>query len=154
MPSRPRRAERRGPGPGRISVLGATRHRVPRAFVLEVVRAALRHGGRPDAEVSVLLTDDAGIADLHGRFLGDPTPTDVMSFALDDGIDLVVSVPCARREARRRGHRWRDELALYLVHGVLHACGHDDHATRARARMRRAERAILATLALQVARFP
>lgn len=127
------------------------RPRTARAFLEGVVAAALADVGRRQLEVSLLLTDDAGIAELHGRFLDDPTPTDVMSFANEDGVDIVVNVECARRVARRRGHSIRAETALYVVHGILHACGYDDSTPRKRTRMRAAEARILGTLRLRYA---
>jgi probable rRNA maturation factor len=57
-----------------------------------------------------------------------------------------VSVERARVEARRRDLSPERELALYVVHGCLHLCGFDDRAPRPRARMRAAERAVLARL--------
>jgi probable rRNA maturation factor len=114
------------------------------------VATTLAFAGRPDKAVSLLLTDDAGIAQLHADYLGDPTPTDVMSFDVDDTAEIVVSVQTARRVAAERGHRARAELALYVVHGLLHTLGYDDLAARDRARMRRAERAVLQQLGLVV----
>lgn len=126
------------------------RPRTDRAFVERVVAAALDFAGRPDQDVSLLLTDDAGIAELHDTFMGDPTPTDVMSFALDAGSEVVVSVETARRVARQNATTIRAEVALYIVHGVLHTVGYDDKDEAARRRMRAAERQVLAKLRLQV----
>jgi probable rRNA maturation factor len=134
---------------GRISVKDRFRPRTERRFVARVIRETLAFADARAREVSLLLTDDREIARVHGEFLGDPTPTDVISFELDDTIDLVVSVECARREARRRGNTIRAELALYVVHGLLHACGYDDRNARERARMRRAEQAVLTRLRLR-----
>ncbi|MBK7875806.1 MAG: rRNA maturation RNase YbeY [Planctomycetes bacterium] len=118
--------------------------------VRRIVRAALAHGGRPDARVGVVLMGDAELARLHEEHLGDPSLTDVIAFDLgaDGGLagEICCSVACARRVARSRGVPVERELALYLVHGALHLCGHDDHAPRARTRMRAAERAVLAAL--------
>ena len=100
--------------------------------------------------VSLLLTDDAEIAQIHDDFLEDATPTDVISFALDGAAELVVSVETASRCARERGHAVREEVALYVVHGLLHLCGHDDKGVRARARMRAAERAVLSSLGIAI----
>ncbi|MCB9889141.1 MAG: rRNA maturation RNase YbeY [Planctomycetes bacterium] len=122
----------------------------PEGVVRDAVAAVLAFVGRPELQVSLLLTDDAEIAALHGTFLGDPTPTDVMSFPMDDGIDVVVSVECARREAAARGHAWQAELSLYVVHGILHACGYDDVDECERARMRAAEARVLESLSLHV----
>lgn len=156
--SRPRRRKAAAARPVRkraprheVAITDAARSRIPRAFLSEVAAAALEVGGRPGLPVSLLLTDDAGISVVHAEHLDDPTATDVISFDLDDSADLVVSVETAARIAAREGHRMRDEVALYVIHGLLHVCGHDDHAARARARMRRAELEVLQRLGLRVA---
>ncbi|MBL8860794.1 MAG: rRNA maturation RNase YbeY [Planctomycetes bacterium] len=120
------------------------------AEIRRTARAALREGRRADLRLSVALVPDRALARLHAEWLGDPAPTDVLSFDLSDGSssagEIVASHECARRTARARGVDPRRELALYVVHGVLHLCGHDDHAPRQRAAMRAAERRVLATL--------
>ncbi|MFO1030035.1 MAG: rRNA maturation RNase YbeY [Planctomycetota bacterium] len=133
-----------------LELLDRGRPRTPVAFVRRVVQATLAFAERPDLPVSLLLTDDAGIATLHGVHLGDPTPTDVMSFELDGGAEIVVSVQTARRVARSKGHAARAEIALYIVHGLLHTLGYDDVRARDRQRMRRAECSVLAGLDLHV----
>ena len=121
-------------------------------FLERVVAAVREFSERPNLAVSLLLTGDEEIAELHGRFLNDPTPTDVMSFPLDDNsVDLVVNVERAREVAARHGHDDAAEIALYVVHGMLHAVGFDDTTTDARARMRAAERAVMHALELRVA---
>jgi probable rRNA maturation factor len=145
--ARPRRRTRT-----RLEVVDRGRPRTPRALLLRVVREALAFGGRPGLPVSLLLTDDAGIAAVHARWFGDPTPTDVISFLVDDTAELVVSVATARRVARAHGHAVRAEVALYVVHGLLHVLGHDDTTPRARVRMRAAECEVLQRLGLAVAR--
>jgi probable rRNA maturation factor len=127
--------------------------------VRTAVRAALAHGGRAGAGISVLLTDDPTLAELHERFLGDPSPTDVMSFDLGEEEDgpageVVVSVDRAREVAERRGVEHARELALYLVHGVLHLCGFDDHEDGERARMREAEATVLRALGYAPDKLP
>ena len=117
----------------------------------EAVRAALLHGGRPGIGLSVVFLDDAEIAELHGRWLDDPTPTDVIGFELGEDEpgpagELYVSAERARIEADRRGLALERELALYLVHGCLHLCGFDDREPGPRARMRAAEAAVLRAL--------
>jgi probable rRNA maturation factor len=120
------------------------------------VRAALAHGGRPGIDVEVALVSDRHLASLHGRFLGDPAPTDVISFDLgEDGGpagEIYVSVDRARAVARERGDPIERELALYLVHGALHLCGFDDGSPRQRKRMRAAESSVLDGLGLGGAR--
>ena len=133
-----------------LEVLDHGRPRTERAFLRRVVRATLRFAGRERLPVSLLLTDDREIARLHGEYLGDPTPTDVISFDLDGSAEIVVSVETARRVAKQSGHLVRAEVALYVVHGLLHVCGFDDLRPRERRRMRDAERAVMRSLRLAV----
>lgn len=121
------------------------------AFLERVVGAVRTFVGRSDLRVSILFTDDARIAGLHGQFLGDPTPTDVMSFDLDGDAELVVSVETAAREAGR-AVPVHHEVALYVVHGLLHLNGFDDIDVDDRARMRDAEREVLASIDVHVRR--
>ena len=114
----------------------------------EVAAAALAHGGRPGLVLSLVFVDDGALASLHGRFLGDDSPTDVMSFDLGEetpgpGGELYVSVDRAGSLAAERGVPVERELALYVVHGVLHLCGFDDHEPAERRVMREAERAVM-----------
>ena len=125
--------------------------RSDRPFLHRVVENVLDFTSHSGLEISVLLTDDDGIAELHGESLDDPTPTDVLSFGMDDSVDLVVNVQRAREEAPRRGTTLRADLALYVVHGMLHACGYDDGEERDRARMRAAERGVMERLGLRYA---
>jgi probable rRNA maturation factor len=123
------------------------------ATVTAAVGAALEHGGRPGIEIEVVFVDDARIVELHGRWLGDDAPTDVISFDLGQDQpgpagELYVSVDCAVRVAAERGLDPMRELALYVVHGTLHLCGLDDHGDEERARMRAAEAAVLRPLGL------
>ncbi len=112
------------------------------------VEAALAHGGRAGLAVEVVLLDDPSLAALHDQWLGDPSVTDVMAFDLGDegegpAAEVYASVDRARELARERGVDWGRELALYLVHGTLHLCGHDDHEDEERAAMRAAEAAVM-----------
>jgi len=91
---------------------------------------------RPTAECSVLLVDDAAIATLNARYRRVSAPTDVLAFPMAEGRfrdlsghllgDVVISVETARRQAGPAG--LEAELALLLVHGILHLLGHD-HGT-------------------------
>jgi probable rRNA maturation factor len=115
--------------------------------------ALARAAARRPVRLELALLDDREMAALHRRHLGVPGTTDVLSYALQDGPEglhgaLAVGWEVARREALRRGHPPYHEALLYAVHGTLHLLGHDDHAPRDRARMRRAERRWLAALGL------
>ncbi len=105
-------------------------------------RAAEFLGGCPPGELSlVFLTDDA-LARLHAEFLGDPAPTDVITFAGDPSLgvagEICVSADAARRQASG-AREFSSELTLYVVHGWLHLAGYDDLQPAKKRVMRRAE---------------
>lgn len=93
----------------------------------------------------MVFVGDRTLAALHGRWLDDCAPTDVMAFDLrgdPSGPEgqIWVSVERARAVARAHDVPAADELALYVAHGVLHLCGHEDRSRLGRSRMRAAER--------------
>jgi probable rRNA maturation factor len=116
----------------------------------DLVRRVLAGEGIEHAEMSIALVDDAAIHALNRRHLGHDWPTDVISFPLSGpgettlSGELVVSAEMAAATASRAGADPRDELALYVVHGLLHLCGYDDQSAQDRARIRRREGEILA----------
>jgi probable rRNA maturation factor len=93
------------------------------------------------AELSVWLCEDEAMTELHGRYLGDYSPTNVMSFAQREGEfgdvapevlgDVVISLATAERDAREAGGSLDDEVAYLLVHGILHLVGYDHEGAQA-----------------------
>jgi probable rRNA maturation factor len=119
--------------------------------VERVTAAALEHGDRAGWTLSVVFVDDARLAEMHDTYLGDSSPTDVLTFDLGpqgEGPrgELYVSVERAEAMAVERGVTVARELALYVVHGALHLCGFDDSEPQMRASMRVAEREVMAGL--------
>ncbi|WP_406693650.1 rRNA maturation RNase YbeY [Singulisphaera sp. Ch08] len=111
-------------------------------------RVLLGEGVR-QAEISIVLVDDQTIHALNDRHLGHNWPTDVITFPLSEPDDttlaaeLVVSAEMAVVTARQAGTDPCAELALYVVHGLLHLCGYDDQTPEDRIRIRRREDEIL-----------
>ncbi len=125
----------------------------------DVVRRTLALEGVEAGSISVALVDDAAIRVINARHLGHDWPTDVISFGLSDPGDpelsgeLVVSAEMAAATARAVGAEPFAELALYVVHGLLHLCGHDDRTSEDAASIRAREGEVLAELGL-VNTFP
>lgn len=119
-----------------------------------LIRAACRAlGQRPVAGLNIAIVNDRQIGRLHEEYMGDSRPTDVLAFDLRDDLQseriegqIVVSADTARREAERRGLDQSEELARYVIHGVLHLLGMDDQTPADRQRMRREENRILKEL--------
>ncbi len=126
-----------------IEVLEAYRALVDSDLLEQAVRCALA-AERAEGDVTVMITNDATVADLNQQFLGKEGPTDVLSFpAMDDDSDfvlpaaaveapylgdIIIALPFTQRQAGRLGRPLQDELALLVVHGALHLLGYD-HAT-------------------------
>ena len=109
------------------------------------------------AELSVVLCDDAHIQALNRDHRQIDRPTDVLSFAMQEGEgqltddpvlgDLVISIDTARRQAAELGHSLEHELRVLLVHGLLHLLGYDHETSSGDAEeMRAAEQKLLARL--------
>ncbi len=107
------------------------------------------------AELSLLIVDEEEMARLHQKWMGEPGPTDVLAFPMDEldlrgsrGVshgqlrgsgheeddadvgptvlgDVVLCPPVAARQAAQAGHSEQDELDLLCTHGVLHLLGYD-----------------------------
>jgi len=127
---------------------------IDRARMREVVRAVLDGEGVADAAISLAFVDNPTIHRLNRQFLDHDEPTDVLSFPMSEpgakqlAGELVLGVEVALAEASARGHDVQVELALYVIHGLLHLCGYDDHDDDGYRRMRERERHYLASLGL------
>ena len=117
-----------------------------------VAQTLLTETGFASAEVSLRLVDDAEIHALNRMWRGYDKPTDVLSFPLDESPasgetahlgDVVISLDAARRQAQKRGWTDAEEIALLLVHGVLHLLGHEDDTEAGAETMREIERRLL-----------
>jgi probable rRNA maturation factor len=143
--------------PGLVVDVGDTQGHLTgldRGRLAEVARHVLEAEGIARAEVSIAVVDDPTIHDLNRLHLDHDEPTDVISFVLSDPGDgclsgeLIVSAETAVRMARVDGIEPLTELTLYVVHGLLHLCGHDDLTEPGAASMRRREGELLASLGL------
>lgn len=103
--------------------------------------------------VRVRIVDDAEMVLAHARFCDQETTTDVLTFDLASGstefntkvldTDLIICADEAQRQSRERGHPIAHELLLYILHGVLHCLGYDDHDKREYERMHAREDELL-----------
>src|SRR5256714_645444 len=113
--------------------------------------------------VSLVLTDDAGIAALNREFRGVDAPTDVLSFPQLEAAgsvtavpadaplllgDIVVSLQRVEAQAHEYGHARVRELGFLLVHGLLHLLGYDHETPDEAAAMQARQEAILHALGL------
>ncbi|MEN8849542.1 MAG: rRNA maturation RNase YbeY [Akkermansiaceae bacterium] len=91
--------------------------------------------------IEISLLGDPEMAQVHGEFLADPTPTDVITF---EHGELLIGVEVALRQAREYEYDLFREVALYGIHGMLHLSGFDDHQELDFERMRERQEELLA----------
>jgi probable rRNA maturation factor len=130
----------------------------PDDLLERAANAALEHQSQAlDAELSIILTNDARLQELNLNYLGIDAPTDVLSFPASETDpetgaryigDILISIPRAQVQAEAAGHPLEAEVQLLVVHGVLHLLGHDHAQEQEKARMWKAQAEILDGLGL------
>jgi probable rRNA maturation factor len=127
---------------------------VDRGRMRAAARAVLAGEGVADFDISLAFVDNPTIHRLNRQYLEHDEPTDVLSFPLSEpgaarlSGELVIGAGVAAEQAASRGHDVQAELTLYVVHGLLHLCGHDDRDEAGAAAMRARERHYLRELGL------
>lgn len=110
-----------------------------------------------DCELSLTFVDNETIHEINREYRGVDRPTDVISFALEEGEeleivgtdlprvlgDIIISVPKAREQAKEYGHSFMRELGFLAVHGFLHLLGYDHETDEEEALMFRKQEEIL-----------
>lgn len=139
---------------------------IDKRWLRRLVKESLAaHGTQAQVELSLLITDDATVRELNKKYRGKDKTTDVLSFALDsDGRsgpadrfvmppgeavhlgEVVVSYPKAAKQAAERKRPVEEELALLVVHGVLHLLGYDHDRPAREREMRSMERRVLSAV--------
>ncbi len=109
----------------------------------------------PLRELSIAVIPASQISRLHKQYLNDPTPTDVLTFELDQSPagkplsgEIVLCSTIARSRAKSLGHPICHELLLYAIHGLLHLSDFDDRTARGFAAMHAKEDQILTSLGI------
>ena len=128
--------------------------RVRPAKVRQMAEKILSGLGCHDKELSILLVDDGAMADLNRQYRSREGSTNVLAFAMGEGGvagehacilgDVVISTETAVREAQERSVTLEEEMALLLIHGVLHLLGYEhEGAPHETLRMEEKEREVL-----------
>ena len=128
-----------------------------RGIIQYVLKA---EGVAPPYEISLVFTDSETVQQLNRDYRGVDEPTDVLAFYMlpqkeadssfvlpPDGVlrlgEVVISYPQAVEQAKEQGHSIEQELALLIIHGILHLLGYDHEKPEEESRMRAREREIL-----------
>lgn len=132
--------------------------------VLTVLNKAAKLYGLPrTAEVSIAFCDDDVIRKLNRDFRDVDRSTDVLSFALNEGIepviidgppeellgDIIISVDTLGKQAEEYGHTMERELSYLTIHGFLHLMGYDHQTEDSKIEMRKEEEVVLSSLGIE-----
>jgi probable rRNA maturation factor len=127
-------------------------HAISREWLEARLHDAIRHfaesTGRRVQSIGVRIVGDQAMTALHRAHSGIDATTDVLTFDLSEDATAIHAelVMCADEAARRSsefGHSIEQELLLYVIHGVLHCAGFDDHEPTDAAAMHAEEDRIL-----------
>ncbi len=129
------------------------------ARVQRIVDAALSENDISNAQLTVLFIDTATCCAMHADHFDNPDPTDVMTFpdgSFDPSTertnlgDLAVCTDVAVELAPSHDHGPAEELTLYVLHGLLHILGYDDHDPADRTEMWEIQERLLAAEGITV----
>ncbi len=103
--------------------------------ILQVTELVLKGEKIPRAEISVAVVGDKRMADVAEKYARRRYRTDVFAFDLSDDTNLltgqiILNGELARDQAGKLKTDSASELALYLIHGLLHLAGYDDHSKK------------------------
>ena len=108
--------------------------------IRRVAQRILTELGHPEAELSLLLVNDAQIQALNLKYLRRDKPTNVLAFPMRQGEfsvlhphllgDLVISIETARRQRKRFGLDEMKMITLLMIHGILHLLGYEHGGTK------------------------
>lgn len=129
-----------------------------RKIAHEVLKA---EGVASPLEISLVFTDSETVRKLNRDYRGVDEPTDVIAFNMlpqketapafvlpPDGVtrlgEVIISYPQAVEQAKEQGHSVEQELALLIIHGILHLLGYDHEQPEEEAKMRAREKELLA----------
>jgi probable rRNA maturation factor len=144
-----------------IHVEDGFRASVDGSWVKKIIRQVLGDEGVPSPyEVSLVVTDSETVQRLNRDYRGIDEPTDVLafymlpqkgadsSFALPpDGMtrlgEVIISYPQTLAQAKEQGHSPEREMALLVIHGILHLLGYDHEEPEGEKKMRGREKELL-----------
>ncbi|HIP42449.1 MAG TPA: rRNA maturation RNase YbeY [Aquifex aeolicus] len=108
------------------------KRKIMKRVLEEWAQEALSSLGLKGVELSIYITDDSEIQELNKVYRGKDSPTDVLSFPINEIFngykilgDIVISQDTAERQAKEFGHTLEEEVRRLLVHGIIHLLGYD-----------------------------
>lgn len=113
----------------KLNFLNKTDKKIPKSLFTQLLKTLPKVEPHvKQTEMELLLTDNAEIHELNRIYRGKDRPTDVLSFGLEDDVNLgqlVISVERAEEQAKEVGNTFEEELRFLFAHGTMHLLGYD-----------------------------
>ena len=147
----------------KLEIINLQKHYpVDKKRIRKIVRSVLKFE-KKDAELNIVFTDNKRIKEINKTFLGHDYATDVITFAYDEPSlnkvflnestitgEIIISVEMAKKLAQKHDCAVEGEIALYLVHGLLHLFGYNDKQRKEAKKMHQREGELLSDLGFLV----
>jgi len=94
----------------------------------KIALCVLEYLYKGEGEINIVLTNDEVIRELNRQFRNIDRPTDVLSFAYNEGEllgEVIISLQTVESQSMQYGNSFQRELEFVLIHGVLHILGYD-----------------------------
>ena len=118
----------------KIEINKLTSDKIDVGFLKRVAKKTLKLMKLNIINLSIAVVDDAQIKVLNKKYLKRNRVTDVLAF--DYGLpfggqgEIIICLPQAKRQAKKLGHSFKKELAILLIHGILHLVGYNDETKK------------------------
>ena len=143
-------------GTGKTQVVNRhKKYRVNEKLIKKIISKILKYSRKPrDTELEVVFLDDGSIRPINKAYKRRDAPTDVLSFKLDRDEfgsrkflgEIFISIDRAKENSGKFKTDFKEEIVLYVIHGILHLFGYDDEDAKSRRRMSKKEKEILGYL--------
>ncbi len=119
--------------------------KINKAFIIKVSKTTLKNSKAPFSEIDLIFVNNKYIKKLNKKYLKRNRITDVIAFNYNKGIkfpnqdrlfgEIFVSIEQARKQAKLYNHSFDKEIAILVIHGILHLLGWNDRTKNQRKKM-------------------
>ena len=110
-----------------LEINNLTKDRIDKKLLEKIAKKTLKSLKTKLAEISLVFVSDIRMKSLNRKYRGRNRVTDVLAF---DYGEIIICLPQAKRQAKKINHSLRKELAILLIHGILHLAGYGDETKK------------------------
>ncbi|MFH1612282.1 MAG: rRNA maturation RNase YbeY [bacterium] len=121
------------------------KQKLDKKFVKKICQISLKFLKYEDKELSVVLVNAKFIKELNVKYKNTLDETDVLAFSNEGNLlgDVVICIDVCKKQALKYKHSFNQELAILLIHGILHLSGFNDQEKKEKAKMKYWEKKVL-----------